>query len=383
MPPDNPKRVDLIPNVRVIQGMSGDPSWAHRVLGEAIAAGDERTKAHAFIQQAFLRLFTEPKVSAAELIEVAGRAIDVFEQLSDELGLARAWRLIAEAHYLARRAGPSAEASEQALAHSRRADDPLEEADSVEYLALALLMGPTPVPEAIRRCERLLDEVASKPVLELMVIGFLANLLAMAGRFAEARELNEKGRQLREERVGRLWFFPHEFGLQTLLADDPIAAERELRWGYEVQKKIGGTGYLSTITALLARALYAQGRDEEAEQLTLKCEQAARPNDVVSNILWRATRAQVLARRRALGAAESLAREAVAFAADSDFLDAHGDALSDLAEVHRLAGRANDARAALEQALHFYEQKGNVVSAGKARALLEGHVRTCRLRGSS
>jgi tetratricopeptide (TPR) repeat protein len=242
----------------------------------------------------------------------------------------------------------------------------------VEYLALALMVGPTPVPEAIRRCERLLEEVASRPALELLVTGFLANLLAMAGRLAEAVELMEQGRRLRNERVGRSWFSPHEFGLQTVMADDPAAAERELRWGYEVQKKIGGTEYFSTITALFARALYAQGRDEESEQMTLECEQVAQSNDVMSNILWRATRALVLARRGYHAAATALAREAVAFAAESDFLDAYGDALSDLAEVHRLSGSTEDARAALEQALHFYEQKGNVVSAGKARALLEG-----------
>jgi class 3 adenylate cyclase/tetratricopeptide (TPR) repeat protein len=369
LPPDDPARVDLIPNVRPMQGMTG-LNWAHQVLSEAISAGDERTKAHALVQQGFLRLFTEPEVTPGELIAVAERAIDVFEQLSDELGLGRAWRLIAGAHYLARRAGSSAEASEQALIHLRRADDPLEESDSVEYLALALMVGPTPVPEAIHRCERLLEEVANKPAL-VSVISFLANLLAMAGRIPEAQELIEHGRQLRNERVGRLWFSPHEFGLQTLLADDPISAERELRWGYEVQKKIGGTEYLSTITALLARALFVQGRDEEAEQLTLECEQAARPNDVMSNILWRATRAQVLARKGEHAAAEALAREAVAFAAESDFLEAHGDALRDLAEVHRLSGSTDDARAALEQALQLYEQKGNVVSAGRARALLE------------
>jgi len=121
---------------------------------------------------------------------------------------------------------------------------------------------------------------------------------------------------------------------------------------------------------LLARALYAQGRDEEAEQLTRECEEAARPNDVLANILWRATRAQVLARRGEVGAAEALACEAVAFSAKSDFIDAHGDALMDLAEVRRLAGRADDARPALEQALQLYEQKGNLVSAAKARALL-------------
>jgi hypothetical protein len=41
----------------------------------------------------------------------------------------------------------------------------------------------------------------------------------------------------------------------------------------------------------------------------------------------------------------------------------------DLAEVLRLAGRAEEASAALERAVELYERKGNSVSAGKARAL--------------
>jgi ATP/maltotriose-dependent transcriptional regulator MalT len=305
------------------------------------------------------------------LIEVGEQAIDVFEQLSDELGLARAWRLIAEAQYLARRAGPSAEASEHALLHVRRAGDSLEETESVEWLAVALLMGPTPVPEAIGRCERLLEEVDGQPGLELLVTSVLANLVAMAGRLAEAQELMERVRRLRDERVGRIWFEPHEFGLVTRLADDPVAAERELQWGYEVQKRIGGTSYFSTITALLARALYAQGRYEDADRLSRESEEAARPNDVYASMLWRATRAQVLARKGELGAAEALAREVVAFAAESDFLDAHGDTLMALAEVLGLAARPREAATALEQAIQLYEQKGNVASAARARSELE------------
>jgi class 3 adenylate cyclase/tetratricopeptide (TPR) repeat protein len=370
LPSLDPARVNLIRNVRAMQGIGGDLNWAHTVLSEAIAAGDKRMKAHALVQQGFLQLFTEPEVAPRELIEIAEQAIEVFEELSDELGLARAWRLIAETQYLARRAGPSAEASEQALVHIRRTGDQLEEAESVEWLAITLLMGPTPASEAISRCEGLLEEIAGKPVLEVMVTIVLANLLAMTGRLGEAQELMERARRLRDERVGRIWFFPHDFGLVTTLADDPIAAERRLRWGYETQKRIGGTSHFSAITALLARALYAQGRDDEAEQLTQECEEAARPNDVVASILWRATRARVLARRGELVAAEALAREAVAFAAESDFLDAHGDALSDLAEVLTLVGRPEDATAELERAHQLYEQKGNLVSAERTHLRL-------------
>jgi electron transfer flavoprotein alpha/beta subunit len=41
-----------------------------------------------------------------------------------------------------------------------------------------------------------------------------------------------------------------------------------------------------------------------------------------------------------------------------------------LAEVERLAGRAEGERAALEEALRLAEQKGNVVTAGRVRERL-------------
>ena len=114
-----------------------------------------------------------------------------------------------------------------------------------------------------------------------------------------------------------------------------------------------------------------QGRYDEAEQLTRECEAACRPNDVHSQILWRSIRAKTLARRNEIDEALLLAHEAVVLAQESDFLPAHADALADLAELLRLAGREDDARAALEEAIILYEQKGNLLAAGGARASLE------------
>jgi hypothetical protein len=141
LPADDSARVDLIPTMRVMQGLSGDLTWAHRVLSEAIAAGNERLKAHALVQGSFLRLFTEPDVRPAELIDAADQLIGLFEALEDEVGFARAWRLKAQAHYLARRAGASVDASEQALLHIRRAGDSFEQREIVELLVIALSVG--------------------------------------------------------------------------------------------------------------------------------------------------------------------------------------------------------------------------------------------------
>ena len=54
--------------------------------------------------------------------------------------------------------------------------------------------------------------------------------------------------------------------------------------------------------------------------------------------------------------------------AETDMLNAHADALLDLAEVLALAGQ--DARAELEEAHALYERKGNLVMAERTRSRL-------------
>jgi DNA-binding SARP family transcriptional activator len=371
LPPDDPKRVELVPSVRVIQGMSGDLSWANAVLSEAMTAGDERLTAHALVQRAFLRLFTEPDAAADELVLTAEQAIKVFETAGDELGLARAWRLVGQAHYLARRAGASAEAAERALAHARRAGNRFEEREIVEWLAAALVLGPAPAPEAAHRCERLLEDVRGDRALEIQVLGTLAYMVAIQGRRAAADELFARGRRIVEEGEWISWLFPIQFGFIRLWENDPVAAERQLRPAYEGLKRVGEKSHFSSIATLLAQSVYAQSRYQEAEELAVEAERAARPNDVHVQTISRTTRAKVLACRGELGVAEELAREGVAFVEASDFLPVHGDALMDLAQVLRLVGRADEARATLERAVEIYEEKGNVVAAARARAMLE------------
>jgi hypothetical protein len=91
---------------------------------------------------------------------------------------------------------------------------------------------------------------------------------------------------------------------------------------------------------------------------------------VISQILWRAVRAKVLARRGEPESPEKLACEAVALADRTDYLDTRGTVHLALAEVLRLAGREREAAAEAQESLRLHEAKGNVVSAATARALL-------------
>jgi ATP/maltotriose-dependent transcriptional regulator MalT len=160
------------------------------------------------------------------------------------------------------------------------------------------------------------------------------------------------------------------FGWVEVLAGDHAAAEREFRAGYELSERMGETGYLSTAAGMLAEALYAQGRDDEALRYTEEGERAAAPDDVMSQVLWRAVRAKVLARRSELETAEKLGREAVSLVDSTDNLSHRGDVHLALTEVLRLAGREGEAVAEAQESLRLYELKGNVVSAGRVRALL-------------
>jgi tetratricopeptide (TPR) repeat protein len=373
LPADDPLRVDLVPNVRAVQG-SNDLAWAERVLTEAIetaaTTGNRHLAASALVQRGFLRLSTETDVTPAELIEVAERAIVVFDEVDDEVGLARAWRLVGQAHYLGRCLALSVQAFERAFECALSAGDRFEQQEVLEWLVIALVLGPVPAGDAVHRCERLLDQTARQPLLEAEVLGGLAALAAMLGRFDDADELSRRGKETMLNAGEAIWGVSYLLSYVRTLQGDPSAAERELRPGYETLKRSGETSHFSSHAHGLSWAVYEQGRYDEVEQLTRESEASARPNDVHSQILWRSSRAKVLARRGEPDNAERLAREAVAFAAESDFHPAHADALMDLGHVLELGGESDAAIVAVQEAIRFYRLKGNLTQLERAQGVL-------------
>jgi DNA-binding SARP family transcriptional activator len=325
LPPDDPARVQLIPNVRVVQGLRGDLTWATQILQSALESADADVRAHARVQQAFLRLFTDPDVSADELLEAAAEATSSFQMFHDDVGLARSWRLAAQAHYLARHAGGCIEASERALVHARRAGDGFEVREIVEWLAVALASGPMQAGEAERRCRALLDEIAGDGFLEATLDAVLAYLVSIQGRPEEARSLIAAAREVLEpDELYRIPYFA-EYAWWA----DPDAADQDLRRTLQRLEELSERA--NTTAALLAHVACSKGAYAEAEALSAKSEAAAWPNDIISNVLWRCARARA---RLAVGdraSATALARDAVAFAETSDFLDVHAIARETLA----------------------------------------------------
>jgi tetratricopeptide (TPR) repeat protein len=354
--------------------MGTDLAWAEKVLTEAVEAaatsGDRRLAATALVQRAFLRLFTETEVTSDELLETAHRAVDVFTDLGDNLGLARAWRLTAQAHYLARQGGASTAASERALSHAQLAGDIFELREILEWYAITLFLGPMPADEAALRCERLLEKTRGDTVAEVHLIGAQAFLLAMLGRVDEAFAVLARGQEMMERLGEWIWIYTWHSAAIHLWQGDPAFAEAQLRPAYDALKKLGERSHFSTMAHGMAMAAYLQGRYDEAEQFTRECEEAAHANDVFSEIIWRSTRAKVLARKGLFEAAAELAAEAVAFARKGDFHIGTAEALMDLAEVEALAGHPGEAAAAIDEALGFCRLKGNLLAEERANTRL-------------
>jgi predicted ATPase/class 3 adenylate cyclase len=375
LPRDDPVRLSVLPELGAALDETGDFPQAREILREALElareAGDERTHGHARVALLHGRLKFESQVDAEELTREAEPLQSLFERLGDERGLAEVLLLLAELSWNAAQAVRAAALVERAREHARRAGDRRLALDASRRLVLAWAHGPMPTEEALES----LDAITAGD--DLLLSGYMAGsramLEAMLGRFDDARRSLALGLETREQLGQRVLAESARGqigGFIEQLAGDLAAAERPLRRSFEELERLGEKAWLSTNAAQLGEVLVAQGRLDEAEELARLSEEAASPDDVISqSILW-AVRAGVLAGRGDFESGERAARRAVEIAERSDFLNHQADMYVVLAGVLSLAGRTDEAAAALEEALERYEQKGNVVSAANARERL-------------
>ena len=353
---------------------TGDLAGADAVFAEATevasGGGDARLASWATLEQSFVRVLVDPAYDSHHLREVAEAAIPVFEEVGDDLGVATALTRVAEAEWDRCHFAAMEEVLEKALVHAARAGDQREIGEILELLGRAVVLGPRPVSEAIRRCRAILEQAGDQPRLEGSTESMLAVLEAMRGRAAVARALSGHSQQVVADLGLTILLAGAHMcgGMAELVSGEPEGAEREFRRGYAILERIGERAQLSTMAAFLARALILQERYDDVERLTAVSQKAASEDDLASQVLWRGARARSYARRGELEPAERLAREAVGIARASDFPNMQADILCDLAHVVRLS-RPAEAEAVAAEAVSLYEAKGNIVSAADARGL--------------
>jgi class 3 adenylate cyclase/tetratricopeptide (TPR) repeat protein len=338
----------------------------------SVETGDRRIEARARITQALVDQ-ASGEGDAAAAISAARGAIAVLEPLNDVAGLARAWRVLMLTDGLRGRLDEAGQHAERVIEYAKAAGDSRLAARSAGTIAYILLHGPTPVADAIPLCEDLIANVGGDRNLEAVLVGTLAVLRAMEGQFDEARRLYRRGQEIAAELGPGLATDSSSIDTSKveLLAGDAEAAERELRRDVEALAAIDETYFRSTIAAYLAQVLWLRGDAEGALRYSKVAEEIGDPEDVLTQVPWRSTRAKVLASRGEADTARSLATEAVDLAAATPQLRLRADALVDLADVLEAVGDHESAGPPVREALRLFEQKGDIVSAGRLRQRID------------
>ena len=376
LPSEASARSALLPTLGLALLESGRLADADRILAEGIerasAANDSRLEARARIEQQFLWLQAEPGKGIKRARRVTDTALRILGEHGDDLGQCRAWCLRAKIAWTEGLVAAADEAWRRAAKHARRAGDERELFEILGWRASAAVWGPTPVTEAISRCRKLREQVRASPVAVAVMLHPLGLLHALRGDFDQARRLIREGNEILDD-LGRLQSaVSHHEALVEMLAGQPATAEARLRAGYAKLEEMGERTLLATTAAMLAQAIHAQGRHQEADSFCLVSERTAAAEELPTQVMWRGVRAKILGQEGRAGAAEALAREAVRLSEPTDLLTVRADALIDLAEVLELRGSAAEADATARQGLALYEQKGDLVSAARIRLHLAG-----------
>jgi predicted ATPase len=156
LPSDDPRRLSLLPSLGRALSEAGEMQRADSVLSEAVetarATQQHAVQVDAALALAALRLHTsQTTVGQAEVWRELEQAICFYEQLGDEAGLARALGLAGTLRFWRGETAAAIGDLTRAARHARNAGEWAQETDSLQMSLMAMLLGPTPVGEALAR----------------------------------------------------------------------------------------------------------------------------------------------------------------------------------------------------------------------------------------
>jgi tetratricopeptide (TPR) repeat protein len=376
---DDAQRVELLPSLGEAHMDKGDFEAARSAIDEAHASAERigmpRIEASSQIIELYIQVYKGEAGDWSErALSITRKWIPVLEreQAHDELALT--WRLNVLVHGMAGHYSLARAAAAHSIQHAQLAGNTRLAETNGMNLAQFALYGTTPVVQAIADCEALIAKGMNDRVSECAILGAQAQLRAMNGDLAGARALYRRSRAILRDlgqgvsaAAGAL-----DVMMVELQGGDLALAEQEARADFAFLERMGETYFLSTLAGLLARVVRDQGRDAEALELSHAAERLSAGDDVHSQVLWRSTRAPILARAGELTLAEELARRAVDMIMQTEAPTFKADALAELASVVHLCGRSDEALQLIADAIDHYSKKGNVVAAMRCRDWADG-----------
>ena len=353
---------------------AGDTERADTVLSEcsgvATAAGAPMVQARIRVLRADVR--NRRGLGNAETLTECEAAAAVLESGGDLDGLAEALTSVGKLRFWLGDALAGGEILERAVACARHSGNHRAQMRASHWLAVTFHVLPIPADTAIARTELLLQDAIGDAWAEADLLKPLCVLYAYVGRVGEARAAIDRSQSIFAGFGAKLALAESAIpaALVGLIIGDPVAAEHYARDGYQAFRAMGDRGGLvADLPVLLADALYAQGRFDEAWQMI---DQAyAEPSPATIGAPW-LTKAKLLARRGQFAAARRLVGQAEALLSPTSAPLEQADVIEAKAEVERLAGAPEQSAACLRAALQIYEGRGATVLAQRVRTALAG-----------
>jgi class 3 adenylate cyclase/tetratricopeptide (TPR) repeat protein len=370
---DDRQRGEILMDLANMAANAGDfPRAAdtfEEVRAAARLANDDLLGMRAELEWMGWRTAIDPALDEAAMLRLADRVEARSLELGEKSGAIAAGIIRAQVHLNHCRWMDHLRALEQVQDLLDPAEDPRRWLETTAYICNSLHWGPVPAAEAIERIE------AANWGTEAQSTGrggFAAPLLAMLGRFDEARARQRQSVEYLMERglTMRVGASALTGGSVEELAGDLEAADRTYKEGIAILHSLGETGVRSTLAAMRANILYRLGRTQEMEAAVRLAQETGAANDIATQVDWRGAAAKLAADHGRLADAERLVGEAVELVEPTDFLELRGRAFEALAHVEARAGRPDLWKAALNRALTEHDQKGNLVAAGRVRAQL-------------
>lgn len=296
------------------------------------------------------------EITSHEFERIAAEAVEASRAESDAVALADA--LLAHGYALREvgLADAAVACHREGIELTLEIGDRWREGMARSFLGLALMLGTTPVADAVAECNHHLEALEwglPGPVGLWMALGMLHT---QAGRPDEGkRYLDRAGESLRTVgapstlsavEIFRAW--------AASIAGDGLQAFAHARTALELLDSLADVGSRCDAAALLARLEAESGRVDDAELLLPSARSVLEQVDgVFLHVTVRRAEAAVCrSRGDTSGAAEALL-DGCARAAASDSLTLYAETLEDAGE--------------LEQALATFERKGDIVSAARVR----------------
>jgi class 3 adenylate cyclase/tetratricopeptide (TPR) repeat protein len=361
---------ELAVALRVSGRIADAQSTLEVALSEAVTRKDRRAELRAELERASLGMVAGDH-GGDVVVDVAQRAIPVFEETQYDRGLGRAWLSLATVRGALRCQNREwQEDAARALAHYTDAGWPATACR--QEIAAALYNGPTPVSEAVTESRRLL--VGADRAGKAGVTIIIAGLEAMRGRGGVGKRLLGEAQAVLEElgltqtlATSALWMA----GQIALARGDLEGAESAFRATCETHLAAGNRFHVATVASELADVLCTKGRYDEAAEWVETARENAADDDISAQFWSRSVRAKLLARRVAIDEAIAMSDEAVAIAAGTDSINQWAKVLLDRAEIFQLAESFSAAGESAEEAAGLFDAKGNTVAARRVRKLLD------------